>query len=142
MRHSFIALLLACCFLLPASPSFAASAKEDDVTIQAKLDEFAQEFFTRANRNIRPCKSEPAVHKRDDGKYVAAYIELDEKSLATQLIPSEQKQFSHIAKLMYVECYYESEGATKDEALSGSFKRVKVRRLTELPRYEKGTWTN
>ncbi len=142
MRQSLFALLLALSFMLPAAPSFAAAAKEDDAAIQVKLDEFAQEFFTRANRNLRPCKSEPAVSQREDGKYVAAYIELDEKSLATQLIPSEQKQFTHIAKLMYVECYYESEGVTKDEALSGDFKRVKVRRLTELPRYEKGKWQN
>lgn len=142
MRQSLFTLLLALSFLLPAAPSFAAPTKEEDATIQVKLDEFAQEFFTRANRNIRPHKSAPAVAQREDGKYVATYIELDENSLATQLIPSEQKQFTHIAKLMYVECYYESEGMTKDEALTGDYKRVKVRRLTELPRYEKGKWQN
>ena len=38
--------------------------------------------------------------------------------------------------------YTESEGSTRKEAANGQFRCVKVRKLTELPRYVKGKWEN
>ena len=77
-----------------------------------------------------------------DGRMVATYIEIDPASVEIEVFPTKDKHFTYMAKLMYVEHTYESVGNTQEEALQGAYKRVKSRRLTELPRYAQGKWQN
>lgn len=126
----------------PKSAPVAKAQQEDIVTIQAKLDAFAKDFVDRASIYVRPSRSEPQVEKQSAKLVVARYVEIDPSTLRTELIASQQVDFTYIAKLIYVEHIYECQAASPKEALAGPFQRVKSRRLTELPRYMKGKWVN
>lgn len=148
MSKLWIAAALFCCGLMVSAPvaeaktaARPAAKHEEPAQIQAKLEAFIAEYLNRCNTSVSACKTKPAVAPRD-GKMVATYIEIDPASVETEMFPTQDKHFAYMAKLRYVEHVYESVGNTQDEALSGAFKRVKSRRLTELPRYAQGKWQN
>lgn len=136
-----------CCALVCAAPAAQAKSArasvsaEDPAQLKAKLDSFVADYVTRCNTSVNACRTKPVVAPRD-GMMVATYIEIDPASVESEVFPSQSKQFPYMAKLMYVEHTYESVGNTRDEALQGVYKRVKSRRLTELPRYVQGKWQN
>ena len=138
---------LMCGALLCAAPAAqaktarAAVPAEDSAQVKAKLDSFVSEYVQRCNTNVNSCRTKPTVAPRD-GRMVATYIEIDPTSVETEVFPAKDKHFTYMAKLMYVEHTYESVGNTREEALQGAYKRVKSRRLTELPRYAQGKWQN
>ena len=119
----------------------AVVKREDPAQIQAKLDSFVTDYLARCNTRVSACKTKPALAKRD-GRIVATYIEIDLTSVETEFFPTQDKNFPYMARLSYLEHTYEAVGSTEEEALSGAYKRVKSRRLTELPRYAKGEWHN
>lgn len=133
-----------CGALLCSSPAVGAkTAKpaEDFAQVKAKLDSFVSDYVQRCNTSVNSCRTKPSVTPRD-GKMVASYIEIDPTSVEIEVFPSQSKHFTYMAKLKYVEHTYESVGNTREEALQGVYKRVKSRRLTELPRYAQGKWQN
>lgn len=119
----------------------ASKPAEDPAVVQAKLDAFVSRYLDGCNVNSASCRTKPIVAPRD-GKMVASFIEIDPRSVQVEMYPSPSKQFAYMAKMTYVEHFYESVGSTAEEALNGVFKRVKSRRLTELPRYAQGKWQN
>lgn len=138
---------LICAALLCTAPAAQAkSAKkavpaEDITQVKAKLDSFVAEYVERCNTTVNACRTKPSLAARD-GMIVATYIEIDPASVQIELFPAQSQHFSYIAQLKYVEHIYESTGNTEEEALQGVYKRVKTRRLTELPRYAGGKWQN
>lgn len=143
-------LTAACALLVSVSPAFAqqggrpvqvAHAGESTAQIQAKLDSFASGYLQTCSAQLRPTRSEPQLTNRN-GKIVSTYIEIDPTSAKTELMPSQGKAFSHMAKLSYLEHTYEAVGDTPEAAANGVYMRIKSRRLTELPRYAQGVWKN
>ncbi len=136
-----------CGALLCAAPAAraksagAAVPAEVPAQVKAKLDSFVAEYVQRCNTSVNSCRTKPTVVPRD-GKMVATYIEIDPASVETEIFPTKNKHFTYMAKLRYVEHIYESVGNTREEALQGAYKRVKSRRLTELPRYAQDKWLN
>lgn len=136
-----------CGALLCAAPAAqaksarAAVPAEDPAQVKTKLDGFIAEYVQRCNTSVNSCRTKPTVVPRD-GRMVATYIEIDPASVEAEVFPAKDKHFTYMAKLTYVEHTYESVGNTQEEALQGAYKRVKSRRLTELPRYAKGAWQN
>ena len=147
MSKVWMIVALMCGALLWAAP--AAQAKtarasvpaEDAAQVKAKLDSFVAEYVQRCNTSVNSCRTKPTVVPRD-GRMVATYIEIDPASVEIEVFPTKDKHFTYMAKLMYVEHTYESVGNTQEEALQGAYKRVKSRRLSELPRYAQGKWQN
>lgn len=128
--------------VVEAKPSKKAPQPVEDIaTVEAKLIDFIEDYLEDCNINATACRTKPVVQPRE-GKMVAHYFEMDLKSLKTEVYPSPTPEFTYIAQISYVEHIFESEGATKEEALAGKYKRVKSRKLTELPRYIKGKWHN
>lgn len=142
----FMAALLGC-LVFTAPVAEAKSAKkapqpvEDIATVEDKLRVFLESYLEDCNINATACRTKPVVQARD-GKQVAHYFEMDMKSLKMSVYPSPVPDFTYMAQVSYVEHVFESEGATKEEALNGKYKRVRSRKLTELPRYIKGKWYN
>ncbi|MCH5276893.1 MAG: hypothetical protein J1E80_03560 [Desulfovibrionaceae bacterium] len=138
---------LICAALLCGAPAAEAkSAKkaapvEDISQVKAKLDSFVADYVERCNTSVNACRTKPSLAPRD-GLIVATYIEIDPASVEVELFPAQSKHFTYMAQLRYVEHIYESTGKTEEEALQGVYKRVRTRRLTELPRYANGTWQN
>ena len=108
---------------------------------KAKLDTFVTEYVKKANKRMSVNRKKPKVEKRGP-VYVAYFTEIDENTAFAEMRKSKSKHFQYVATLRYMEYTYESEGKTKKEALNGKFRPVKIRKLTELPRYVKGKWEN
>lgn len=138
MRALLFAIAFTLCFAVTAEAKTAPKV-EDPAKVQAQLDSFTSTYIKRSCANVRPSKNTPSVSLRD-GKQVATYVELDESSVKTELIASNQSTFSYMAKIIYLEHVYECSAATPEEAIAGPYRKVKSRRLTELPRYAKGKW--
>lgn len=131
--------ILICCLALTCSAVAAQAETEEEV--QEKLMVFARDYLEDCTMRLRPNRSAPSISERD-GKYVATFIELDLNSIQTELLHAQSNAFSYLAKLMYVEHTYEAVGETQDEALTADYQRTRSRRLTEIPRYSRGTWHN
>lgn len=137
-RYSLIG-IIACCMLACAPCELNAAASETQ--IQADLDSFVNTYVSKTNRRMSITKAHPKVFRRG-GKYVATYTEIDPRSASAKMKKSNSKHFDYVATLRYEERTYESVGSTQKAAKSGEFQCVKIRRLTELPRYVKGKWEN
>ena len=118
-----------------------ASASAQDQKVYQQLEAFAASYLDKCNKHGAATKAKPSVVKNGN-VYVATYVEVDTSNYTLQLIPSQQKTFSYIAKLSYSEKTFVSEGKTMNEALKGPYKLTRLRKLTELPRYMKGKWVN
>ncbi len=142
MLCRFLAGAAVCC-ILAGVPCMAGAAanEENESQIQADLDAFVDEYVSRTNHTMAMNREHPKVFKRK-GEYVATYMEIHPQSASAKMKKSSSKHFSYIATLHYEERTYESIGATKKDALDGKFQCVRIRRLTELPRYVKGKWEN
>lgn len=135
--------LLCMASLAQAAPSAPAAHSTSDLELlQAKLDAYAAKYLEGCNFSIRPCKTDPVITTRPDGKVTATYMEIDPVSLTTEIFPTNSKDFPYMAKLVYLEHTYQAVANTREEALVGAFQRIKSRRLTELPRYVRGEWLN
>ncbi len=119
----------------------AADAAASETQVQAELQSFVNGYVSKTNRSMTCSKARPKVFKRG-GKYVATYTEIDPQSTSAKMKKSNSKHFDYIATLRYEERTYESVGNTQKAARGGKFQCVKIRRLTELPRYVKGKWEN
>ena len=138
MRKFFLCFALGAAMAL--SPCYA-SAKKSEAQIQAELDSFVLSYVEKANKRMTVNRSKPRV-TREKGQFVATFTEIERDSVSAELRPSRSKHFQYVARLRYHECTYESMGKTRKEALKGPWKCIKVRRLTEMPRYVKGKWEN
>ena len=127
------------CGLLLASPCSSFAVNESK--IQADLNTFARQYVSSANKRMSVNRARPQIVKRG-GMYVATFTEIDMQTITTQMSKSNSKHFDYVATLSYNELTFESAGKTRTEATSGQFRCVKVRKLTELPRYVKGKWEN
>lgn len=127
------------CGLLLASPCSSFAVNESK--IQADLNTFARQYVSSANKRMSVNRVRPQVVKRG-AMYVATFTEIDLQTISTQMRKSNSKHFDYVATLSYNELTFESAGKTRKEATSGQFRCVKVRKLTELPRYVKGKWEN
>ncbi|WP_418765613.1 hypothetical protein [Mailhella sp.] len=127
------------CGLLLAMPCDAFAVNESK--IQADLDAFAHQYVRSANKRMTVNRARPQVIKRG-AMYVATFTEIDQQTVTAQMRKSNSKHFDYVATLCYNELTFESLGKTRKEAASGQFRCVKVRKLTELPRYVKGKWEN
>lgn len=130
----------AVCCMLAGNPCLADAAVSES-QVQADLVSFVDIYVSRTNQSMTVNKARPKVFKRN-GKYVATYTEIDPRSASAKMKKSNSKHFEYVATLRYEERTYESVGATQKDARRGKFQCVKVRRLTELPRYVKGKWEN
>ncbi len=138
MFRFFLTGVITCCMILSA-PCLLNAANESQ--IQADLDSFVHTYVSKSNRRMSINKEHPKVFKRG-GKYVATYTEIDPRSASAKMKKSKSRHFDYVAMLRYEERTYESVGATQKNARNGKFQCVKIRRLTELPRYVKGKWEN
>ena len=138
MIRKFLLGLLIC--LMTAAFTGEAFAKTE-ASAKAKLDTFVTEYVKKANKRMSVNRKKPQVEKRGS-VYVARFTEIDEKTAFAEMRKSKSKHFQYVATLRYMEYTYESEGKTKKEALNGKFRPVKMRKLSELPRYVKGKWEN
>ena len=127
------------CGLLLAAPGSSYAVNESK--IKADLDTFAHQYVSKANKRMTVNRARPQIVKRGS-KYVATFTEIDLQSVSAQMRKSNSKHFDYVATLCYEELTFESEGKTRNEAANGKFRCVKVRKLTELPRYVKGKWEN
>ena len=137
MRTFLVGIVLSCFFAAPLTAGAAANESQ----IQADLQSFVQSYVSNANKRMSVSRIKPQVIKRGSG-YVAMYTEIDPRSAYAQMKKSNSKHFDYVATLRYEEKTYECQGATRKAASTGEFRCVKVRRLTELPRYVKGKWEN
>lgn len=135
-RHCLMAAVF-CGLLVTPCGSFAANESK----IKADLDTFAHQYITKANKRMTVNRARPQVVKRGS-QYVATFTEIDQQTVTAQMRKSNSKHFEYVARLSYNELTFESVGTTRKEATSGQFRCVKVRKLTELPRYVKGKWEN
>ena len=150
-RFCVPALILALTYAIPApaapqaskakdaAAKAATSASESSGAVQTKLDAFAKEHVQRANTTLRPNRQFVEV-KRENGQYVAWFSEVDPSSLRTELHASNMPGCQYVGHVIYQETVYTCTGKTKVEAQKGDFKPVKVRRIRELTRYDKGKW--
>lgn len=127
------------CGLLPATPCTSFAVNESK--IQADLNAFAHQYVTSANKRMTVNRARPQIIKRGS-TYVATFTEIAQETVSAQMRKSNSKHFDYVATLCYEERTFESVGKTRKEATSGQFRCVKVRKLTELPRYVKGKWEN
>lgn len=127
------------CGLLLLDPCASYAANESK--IQADLDAFVNQYITSANKRMTVNRARPQVFKRGS-KYIATFTEINKQTAKAQMRKSKSKHFDYVATLRYEELTFESEGNTRKEATNGQFRCVKVRKLTELPRYVKGKWEN
>ena len=135
-RKCIVAMAL-CVFF--SAPCFSHAANE--AKIQADLDNFVHQYVSTANRRMAVSRAKPQIVKRGS-KYIAMFTEIDPKTVKAQMRKSNSKHFDYVATLSYNELTYESEGKSRKDAAKGEFRCVKVRKLTELPRYVKGKWEN
>ncbi|WP_295638759.1 hypothetical protein [uncultured Mailhella sp.] len=124
---------------LVAAPCSSFAANESK--IQTDLNTFAHQYVKSANKRMTVNRARPQVVKRGS-TYVATFTEIDQETVTAQMRKSNSKHFEYVATLSYNELTFESVGKTRKEATSGQFRCVKVRKLTELPRYVKGKWEN
>ena len=138
-------LCLALCVATAFAPCDADArkrpAQKSEAQIQEELNVFVFSYVEKANKRLSVNRAKPKV-TREGGKYVARFTEIDPSSVTAEVRPSKSKHFQYVATLRYMEYTYESEGKTKKEALNGKFRPVKMRKLSELPRYVKGKWEN
>ncbi len=127
------------CGMLIVAPCDLYAGNESQ--IQADLDTFVNQYVSKANKRMTTNRKRPQVVKRGS-KYIASFTEIDMQTAKAQMRKSNSKHFDYVATLRYDELTFECEGKTRNEAASGEFRCVKVRRLTELPRYVKGKWEN
>ena len=127
------------CGLLLATPCTSFAVNESK--IQADLNEFVYQYVVKANKRMTVNRARPQIIKRGS-VYVATFTEIDQQTVSAQMRKSNSKHFDYVATLRYEERTFESEGKTRKEATNGKFRCVKVRKLTELPRYVKGKWEN
>lgn len=138
MFHKYWMGIVFCSLILLAPcASYAAS----EAKIQADLDAFVSQYIENTNKRMTINRAHPQVFKRGT-KYIARFTEISQKSASAQMRKSNSKHFDYVATLRYEELTFESEGKTRKEATHGEFRCIKVRRLTELPRYAKGKWEN
>ena len=130
---------IAFCGLLLMAPANSFAVNESK--IQADLDAFVLQYVTKANKRMTVNRARPQVFKRGS-KYIATFTEINQRTAKAQMRKSNSKHFDYVATLRYEERTFESEGNTRSEATSGQFRCVKIRKLTELPRYVKGKWEN
>ncbi len=138
MRNFFLSLALG---IAVAFAPCGAEAKKSEAQIQAELDSFVLHYVEKANKRMTVNRNKPRVI-REGGKFVASFTEIEPDSVNAELRHSRSKHFQYVARLRYQEVTYESEGRTRKEALKGPWRVVKMRRLTEMPRYAKGKWEN
>jgi len=138
MHRLFLSFALAA--VLALDPG-AALAKKSEAQIQAELDRFVIGYVEKANKRMTINRAKPRV-VREGSKFVASFTEIERESVNAELRPSRSKHFQYVARLRYQEVTYESEGKTRKAALKGPWRVVKMRRLTEMPRYVKGKWEN
>lgn len=145
MRLFFLSLALCAAMALAPCDAMAkkgpAAPQKSEVQIQEELNVFVLSYVEKANKRLSINRSKPKV-VREKGKYVAKFTEIDPTSVTAEVRPSKSKHFQYVARLRYHEMTYECEGKTRKAALKGPWKCVKVRRLTEMPRYVKGKWEN
>ncbi len=137
LRKCWMGIVFCALLLLDPCSSFAANESK----IQADLDAFVNQYITSANKRMTVNRARPQVFKRGS-KYIATFTEINRQSATAQMRKSKSKHFDYVATLRYEELTFESEGSTRKEAANGQFRCVKVRKLTELPRYVKGKWEN
>ena len=136
-RKCWMGVVLRGLLLLDPCASFAANESK----IQADLDAFVNQYITSANKRMTVNRARPQVVKRGS-KYIATFTEINKQTAKAQMRKSKSKHFDYVATLSYEELTFESVGNTRKEATNGEFRCVKIRKLTELPRYVKGKWEN
>ena len=122
-----------------SSPSRKTVLSEEKV--RAELDAFLVSYTSKTNKSMNGSRANPMVTSRK-GMYVAHFTEIDPASVHADMRKSKSKHFDYVASMYYVETTYECIAKTKKAALKGPFKVIRVRNLTELPRYYKGKWEN
>lgn len=142
--NSAAVMLLALALAGPAcaAPRKAASKSkpaESVEAVQKKLDAFAEAHLARAAKTLRPNRKFVEVRKQD-GRYVAWFSELDAAGLTTELHDSGTPGCQYVGHVIYHETVYTCTADTEAEARKGPFKASKVRRIRELTRYDKGKW--
>lgn len=132
--------------IMIAGPAEAKSTKqpaaeETTLEVKAKLDAFAKDYINRANMTLKPNRVNMDVSKQQ-GKFVARYLEVDPTTLTTEIYPSKAPGCAYVGHIVYLEKVYECTGDSKVTASKGDFKQIKARRIRELTRYDKkqGKW--
>ena len=114
-----------------AAPS-AAEAKE-------QLDAAARPHLERVIRTLRPSIEHKEV-ARQGGAVRVRYLVVDTGSLRTELTNQTAPGSLFVGNVIYVVHEYESIGRSEQEALGGTFRKTKSRRVREFTCYENGKW--
>ena len=117
----------------------ASKLNSREIIIFAELEKYAKNFVKRSNNSMTPSKARPKIEKRD-GQVIVTYMEIDHTSINLEILPAKSKYFEYIAKMRYVERQLQCTSTDLDSAMSGQFRILASRRVTELPRYIQSKW--
>ena len=142
--------LLAAC---PAAPVFAdndfqsadGSVREQRAPVHTQekakiqLDAAARAHLERVSRTLRPNLDNKEVIREETG-FVARYLAVDAELMSTELTDSRDQGSAYMGNVIYMVHEYQCTGATMQEALNGSFQKIKSRRIREFTQYAGGKW--
>jgi len=129
------ALALMCLGLLPLSASAGAA---DRAEAQEALEQAVPAHLQKVVRTLRPSAAKPEV-RRDGNGFVAVYQEVDARRPEVDVTPAEQPG-EFVGRVSYVIHEFHARGATEAEALKGSFRRAKSKRMREYTSFKDGKW--
>lgn len=120
-----------------AAPARAAAPGTDEAKEQ--LDVAARTHLERVIRTLRPSMEHKAI-VRQGGAVRVSYMVVDTGSLRTELVSQQTPGSLYVGNVIYVVHEYESIGRSEQEALGGTFRKTKSRRVREFTCYENGRW--
>jgi len=142
-------LLAACPAALAFADNFPESADEnakeqiapvhEQEKARLQLDAAARAHLERVSRTLRPNLDNKEVTREETG-FVARYLTVDAELMSTELTDSRGQGCAYLGNVIYMVHEYQSTGATMQEALNGSFQKVKSRRIREFTHYAGGKW--
>ena len=126
--------------LFVSFPSLAFCV-QDYQDAERKFHAFQYEWLGKL-RVLTGCSSEVVTiepNGNGDGGYIATYREIGDPSLVL-VKPTGEKGVPFVGTIRYDESFFQSEGATPEEAKAGEYTCVKIRRTTEIFYYRNGRW--
>ncbi len=108
------------------------------IPIQLQLVAHTQRYINSIANNVIPNQKSKNVVVRGN-EHVARYLVIDTASLTMEALPLEKGK-NYKAIITYHEMEYQCRGASKQEALNGTFSHMKTRRLIEILQYRQGRW--
>ncbi|ABB38485.1 hypothetical protein Dde_1688 [Oleidesulfovibrio alaskensis G20] len=130
--------LLAATAFAGQDPSSAVNLPPENPAVAAKLAAFASSKMQAICANIKPSPDAKEL-VQENGEYVARYLLVNTDNMTTKVKRSASSG-KYVGIIRYHELVFEARGKTPSEALGGKFDMVKMRRITEIVRYSKGTW--